>query len=127
LPRVSDGAGRGLHRHDARLGAAAQAVADEGEGNTGEVGAAAGAAHHHVGPGVGHLHLLHGFQADDGLVQQHVVQHRAQRVLGVVALHGQLHRLADGDAQAAGVVRALGQHAAAILGLGAGRGRQRAP
>ena len=117
------GAGRRLHGHDARLGAAAQAVADEGEGNAGKVGAAAGAAHHHVGPGVGHLHLLHGLQADHRLVQQHVVEHRAQRVLGVVALHGQFHGFGDGDAQAAGVVGALREHAAAVLGFGGRRGQ----
>ena len=91
-------AGGRLHRHDARLGAAAQAVADEGEGQASKVAAAAGAADQHVGPGVGHVHLLHRLQADEGLVQQHVVEHAAQRVLGVVELRGNFDRLTDGDA-----------------------------
>ena len=110
-------AGGGLHRHDARLGATAQAVADEGEGQASKVAAAAGAADQHGGPGGGHVHLLHRLQADEGLVQQHVVEHAAQRVLGVVALRGNFDRLADGDAQAARVVGVLGQHAAAVFGF----------
>ena len=91
-------AGSRLHRDDARLGATAQAVADEGEGHASKVAAAAGAADQRVGPGVGHVHLLHRLQADDRLVQQHVVEHAAQRVLGVVALRGNFDRLTDGDA-----------------------------
>jgi hypothetical protein len=101
--------------------AAAQLQADEGEGDAGEVAAAAGAADDHVGVVAGHLQLQHGLLADDGLVQQHVVEHRAQRVLGVVVPGRHLHRLADGDAQRAGVVGVLGQDGAAEL-LSAGRG-----
>ena len=53
----------------------------------------------YVGIVAGHLQLQHRFLADDGLVQQHVVEHRAQRVLGVVVGGGDLDRFADGDAQ----------------------------
>jgi hypothetical protein len=45
-----------------------------------------------------------------------MVEHAAQGVAGVVALHRQLHRLADGDAEAAGAVRVLGEDGAAGLG-----------
>ena len=44
-------------------------------------------------------HLLLRFLADHGLVQQHVVEHAAQRVVGVGVRGGVLHRLADGDAR----------------------------
>lgn len=110
-------AGRRLDCHDARLAPAAQRLADEGKGDAREVGAATSAAHHYVGPGVGHMHLLHGFQADDGLMHQHVVEHRAECVLGVLALHRQLHGLRNCNAEAARVVGPLRQYAAAVLGL----------
>ena len=54
---------------------------------------------------------------------KHMVEHRAQRVFGVVALHGKLDRFRDGNAQAAGVVRVFGQHRAAVSGFGGGRGK----
>jgi hypothetical protein len=62
-----------------------------------------------------HLQLQDGFLAEDGLMQQHMVEHRTERVFGVVALSGQLDRFADHDAQAAGVIGALGQDGAARL------------
>jgi hypothetical protein len=110
-----------------RLLAAAQLLADEGEGDAGEVAAAAGAADDDVGVVAGHFQLQHGFLADDGLVHQHVVEHRAQRVLGVVVGGGHFHRFADGDAQRAGVVGVLGQDGAAAVGQGTGAGVQVAP
>ncbi len=42
-------------------------------------------------------------------MQHHVVEHRAQGVLGALVLGGQFHRLADGDAQAARMIRILRQ------------------
>ncbi len=45
-----------------------------------------------------------------------MVQHRAERVVGVVALSGQLDRFADGDAQAARRIRILRQDGAAGRG-----------
>ena len=111
-------AGRRLDRDDARTAPAAQRVADERKRDAREVRAAAGTADHHVGPGAGHLHLLHRLQADDGLVQQHVVQHRAERVLGVLALHRDLDGLGDRDAERSGVVRCALEHTAAVGGLG---------
>ena len=76
-----------------------------GNAKPGEVAAAAHAADDHVGKVPGQLQLLLRLQADDRLVQHDVVQHAAERVLGVVAGDGRLDRLADGDAQAAGAIR----------------------
>ena len=111
------GAGGGFDRDDAAFLATAQLLAYEREGDAGEVAAAAGAADDHIGVVAGHLHLQHGFLADDGLVHQHMVEHRAQRVLGVVMGRGDLDRLADRNAQRSRVVRARGEHTAAVLGL----------
>ena len=96
--------------------------ADEGERQAGEIAAAADAADHHVGEVADQLHLLLRLQADDGLVQHHVVQHAAERVLGVLAGDGRLDRLADGDAQAAGAVGIGGQDLPAGVGLLDGAG-----
>jgi hypothetical protein len=64
-------------------------------------------------------HLDEGFLTDDGLVQHHVVQHAAQRVVGVVVLGGDFHRFTDGDAQAARGLWVAGQdHPAGFGGLG---------
>ena len=105
-------AGRRLAGDDAQLAAAAQPRADEREGDAGEIAAAAGAADDDVGIVAGHLELRHRLLADDRLVQQHVVEHAAERVFGVGVLRGDLDRLADGDAQAAGRIRMFGQDAA---------------
>ena len=101
---------------------AAQLRAEEREHQAGEVRAAAGAADQHVGVVAGHLELRHRLQADHRLVRQHVVQHRAQRVLGVVVGGGDLDRLGDGDAEAARMVLRLLQDRAPGLRLGRGRG-----
>ena len=55
--------------------------------------------------------------ADDRLVQQDVIEHRPQRVLGVIALYCEFDRLGNGYTQAAGVVRRFLQHRAAKNGL----------
>ena len=61
-----------------------QLVADEGIREAGEVRASSDAGDDHVRILPRHLHLLFGLQADDRLVEQDVVDDRAQRVLGVV-------------------------------------------
>ena len=91
----------GLDGDDARLLFLRQLVGRERERQPREVGAAARAADDHVGLVVGLLELLLGLQADDGLVHEHVIEHAAERVLGVVARGGVFHRLADGDAERA--------------------------
>ena len=47
------------------------------------------------------LHLGDRLLPDHGLVEQHVVEHAAERVGGVVAAGGVLDRLGDRDAEAA--------------------------
>jgi hypothetical protein len=123
------GAGGGFHRHDAALLglAAAQLLADEGEGDAREVAAATGAADDHVGVVAGHFQLQHGLLADDGLVHQHVVEHRAQRVLGVVIRGRHFHRFADGNAQRARVVGVCARMARPLLVSGLGLAWQVAP
>ena len=59
---------------------------------------------------------------DHGLVQEHVVEHRAEGVLGARVAHRLLDRLADRDAERAGVVRLVLEHLAADPRL---RGRAR--
>ena len=110
-------AGRRLDRDDPHVALVAQLLAEEREGDAGEVRAAAGAADDDVRVGVGRLHLLDRLLADHRLVQQDVIEHAAQRVFGVVALGGDLDRLGDGDAEAAGRIRILRQDGAAGVGL----------
>ena len=100
-------AGRGLDGDQLDVAPAAQLLAQEGEGDAGEVAAAAGAADDHVRVVAGHLQLLLCLETRDRLVQQDMIQHAAERVFGVVALGGQLDGLADGDAETAGAVGML--------------------
>ena len=85
------------------------------EGKPREVGTAARAADDDVRRLAGHGHLLHRFLADDGLMEKDVVEHGPQRVLGVVAGGGVLHRLADGHPERSRTVGSLRQHAAAVV------------
>ena len=56
---------------------------------------------HDVGPRLaGQGQLLLGLEPDDRLVQQHVVEHRAERVVRVVAAGGVAHRVGDGQRRA---------------------------
>ena len=62
-------------------------------------------ADHDVGPRLAReRELLLRLEPDDGLVQQHVVEHRAERVVRVVARRGVAHRVADREAERARVV-----------------------
>ena len=113
---------RRLDRPDGRVHRAGQLLAQEGEGQPPEVRPAAGAPDDQVGrasPGL--AQLQEGLLADDRLVQEHVVEHAAQRVahLGVLGRH--LDGLGDGDAQRAGVVLVDGQVGPAALGQRRGR------
>ena len=125
------GQGRAVGRFDCdyvQVLPAAQFLAQERKRDAGKVAATAGAADDDIGVIIGHFQLLHGFLADYRLVQQHVVEHAAQGIAAVVALYRPFHRLADGDAQAAGAVRVLGQHCAAcgrgIAGAGDATGAE---
>ena len=70
------GAGGRFHGNHARVALSLDLAAQVGHDEAGEVRTAAGAADDHVGLVAGHGHLLDGFDADDGLVQQNVVQTR---------------------------------------------------
>ena len=102
-----------------------QAFAHEGQDQTGHVAPATGATDHHIGVIVGFGKLQERLFADDGLVQQHVVEHAAERVFGIVVRGGHFHRLTDGDAQAAHVVRIAFQDGAARVGEVGGAGVHR--
>ena len=83
--------------------------ATNGKARPAKLRPAAGAADDHVHlllAGLGQLLL--GLQADDRLVQQHVVEHAAQAVAGLAGRVGDggLDGLADGDAQASRACRA---------------------
>ena len=111
----------GLDGDDANL-LALELVRQEGERQPGHVAPPADAPDHHVRILTGQLHLPAGLQADDGLMQEDVIQHAAQRVLRIVVRGGIFHRLADRDAQAPRGVRILGQDRAAGVGPRAGAG-----
>ena len=122
-PPGQGGAGGRLHRHEAGVAAALQLVRHKGGDEAAQVGAAARAAHHHVGVFVQLFHGQFGLQPDDGLVQHHLVQDAAQHIpLGPAAGQGGFHCLRDGAAQAAGGTGVFGQDLPAHLG-GVGRGR----
>lgn len=89
--------------------AAVEIVAHEGEGDAAEVGAAAEAGNHHVGIFAGHGHLFLGFEADDGLVESHVAEHRAEGVFTSGSCGGEFHGLGDGGAERALMVGILGE------------------
>ena len=94
-------AGRRLDRQESRLAAPGQSLAQERKRQPGKVAAAADATDHQIGHRPGPFHLLQRFLPDDRLVHQHVVEHAAQRVLGVVFASGIFDRLRDGDPQTA--------------------------
>jgi hypothetical protein len=121
------GTGRRFNRDDANLLPAAQLRADKGEGDAGEIGAAAGAGHDHIGIVVRPFPTAPSFQPDHRLMQQHMVQHRAKRVFGVVALDGDFHRLGNSDAETARMIRTLGENRSAASGFFEGEATQRAP
>ena len=77
----------------ARAALALELAADVRHHEAGKIRSAAGAADDHVRIVAGQRHLLNRFLADHGLVQQHVIQHAAQRVLGVGILGGHFHSL----------------------------------
>src|SRR5207249_2578511 len=118
----ASGAGRRLDRKDAALAAAPQLQAEEGQGKAGEVRPAASAADDDVGIVAGHFELLDRFLPDDGLMQEHVIEHGAERIFNRRVLGRHLDRFRDRDAERAGIVGVLGQDGAAALGLVRGRG-----
>ena len=60
---------------------------------------------------VSHLQLRDRFLADDRLMQQHMIQHRTERIVGVRRASRDLDRLRDRDAEAAVAVGRAREHA----------------
>ena len=96
------GAGGGFHGDDAVVGLTPELLTHEGGDEAAQVGAAAGAADDDVGLDVVLIQRGLGFQTDDGLVQQHLIEHAAQHIAVAGVLGGSFHGLGDGAAQAAG-------------------------
>ena len=92
-------------------------VADEGEGQSGEVASPAHAADDHVGEIAGEFHLFFRLQADDRLVEHDVIKHAAERVFCILSSDGRLDGLADGHAQAARAIGIGGQELPSGVGL----------
>ena len=92
-----------FNRHNARLLTLAEILTQEGEGNTAKVTTTTDAANHHIGLGVGHLHLQDRLLARDGLVQEDMVHHTTQAIARAFGIfQGTLHGLRDRQAQASG-------------------------
>ena len=73
--------------------------------DAGEVRAPADAPDDHVGLLTGELHLLLRLETDHALMQQHVPEHAAERVVRVLVGRSVLHRFADRDPERARRVR----------------------
>ena len=116
-------AGRGLDRDDARVGLAGQLILHERRDQAAEVGAAARAADDDVRIFVQHLHRLLALQTDDRLVQQHLIEHRAEHITVALVRGRDLDRLGDRAAERAAGVRVVREDRAACLGGVRGRGR----
>ena len=121
------GAGGGLAGEHVDL-ATGDLLAQEREGEPGEVRPAAEAADDDIGKGTSELHLRERLLPDHRLVQKDVIEDASQRVRGVVAAGGVLDRLRDRNAEAARRVGMLLEDGASALGLvGRGGDDSRAP
>ncbi len=87
---------------------------------TGEVGTTATAADDDIRIISGNLHLLFGLKADNGLVENDMVEYGTEGVLGVFAGEGIFDGLGDGDAKRSGGVREFCPDLAADIGVFAG-------
>ena len=91
------GTGRGLRRDERGVELAGQLVAHEGIGEPGVIRTTAHAADDEVGLLTRHLHLLLRLEPDHRLMEQHVVQDAAERIVRVVVRGRHLDGLADRD------------------------------
>jgi hypothetical protein len=120
-------AGRGLDGDEAVVLLAAELLAHERRDEAAEVGAAARAADDDVGLDAVFVHRDLGLEADDGLVQQHLVEHAAEHVAVAGRGDGRLDGLGDRAAERARRAGEFGQHLAAdVRRVGRGRGDGRA-
>ena len=79
-------------------------VTHERESDATEVTAATEASNDLVGIFACHLHLLLSLQADDGLMERHVVEHGAERIFAAGGRRSELDGLRDSCAERAGMV-----------------------
>ena len=108
-------AGGGLDGDDAVVGFASQFLAHEGGDETAEVGTAAGTADDDVG---GHVDLFKsrlGFETDDGLMQEDLVQDRTEDVAVTFLRDFRFDRFGNGAAERAGGVGVFREDLAADL------------
>ena len=100
------GAGGGFDSDEFRAGAdAGEGVLHEGRHQAAQVGAAAGTADDDVGIFADLFHRRFGFQADDGLVEQHLVEHRTEYIAAAGGVQGLFDRLRNRAAQRAAGAR----------------------
>ena len=108
---------RRLDATDRRVHVALQLFAKEREAETAEVRAATGAADEHIGLFADLGELEQRLLADDRLVQQHMVEHRAEGVPGGGILDRHGDSLGDRDAERARMIRILSEQLATEVGL----------
>ena len=110
------GAGHRLSSQEARLQSFFESLADEGEGKSCIVTAAAYASNDHIRIIICAFQLEQRLFADHRLVHQYMVKHTSQRVLGrTAALGSNFYRLTDRDTQATHILRVLRQDAASCV------------
>jgi len=104
------------------MGAIGDVAVVKGQSQAAKVRAATHATDDDVRLYASHLQLLKSLLPDDRLMQQDVVQHATQSIVGRLAGESHLDRLADGHPQATGIVLLVGEHGTARGGLIAGAG-----
>ena len=94
-----------------------QGISQKWQGNSAEVTATSQAGHYNVGISVYRFHLLLALKSNDGLMQQHVIEHRAQNIGGLVVGQGILQALGDGYRKRPWMIRILLKKPSARLSL----------
>ncbi len=100
----------------------ADLVPDKGQGQTGKITSSPGATNDNVRVIADFLELFLGFQSDDGLMEQDVVQNTAQGIFAAGVGDGVLHGFTDGDTETSRRVRILFQYGPAGFSVRTGAG-----
>ena len=96
--------------NEARVALTAQVVAHKWERNARKIAATAKAPNHHIGIFASHFHLLLRLQANHGLVESHMVEHRSKHILAVGRGARQFHSLRNGGAERTLIVGIVGNN-----------------
>ena len=91
--------------HDADIFAVFDFMPEEGERNSREIGTATETTDDYVGIFARHLHLLLSFEANNRLVQHHMIHHATQRIFAIRRLHRQFNSLRNRRAQTSLIIR----------------------